>query len=813
MPTCVRANLLVLLIVLGGAWDADSLARESLFAIASRNYQLEQWETAASGFAEVLESDTADEHHESATFYLAECQMQLGQYLLARNGYVRLLEEPNTQFEARTRFRVGEATLLAGEEKFGRDLLQRFVRDFPREPSAAFALCHLGHLSHEQGNFDASIRYYLQVLDDFPLSTKADAARLGLAKAMLLADRPEQVAGIVGLPEDYDEDANAAEASLLAGRAFFDLGDNRKALEKFRYTFENYVETVAARRARIAAAWVLWREEEFNEIFGIVEPLSDEPRWLADFHYLTGMAAYGGGQWEAGVKHLAKAAALGSNHPSHDAILFYQAVCYMRSDRIDVAKHLFERLCADYPRSKWSTEANRELSLIAPTRASEAESQEEETTTSNEEVESGSIASFYHVQPLAEPGGGTSIQIEDAKELLEEARGLERDARHGSAIAAYTELINLQTVSPFRPEGLRRNAKLHFQLKRHREAVSLYEQFLHEQPNSPHHSDVLSDVGWLMVELGERTEARNRFEELLEKFPQSAQVADAAYWLARDAADEKDSETARRYLRLAVTSLRENEDGSARQTKLLTQSLALRCQLAAEVHDWQTIIDLLPQSLPNMPDGSDRVRLEYWQAEALFRTKEYDRAREAFAKLDARTFGIHEAWVAMVPLRRAQLAARREQWLEVLKFVNRLVQDNSDFPLKHEADYLRGRAEAGRGNFSAARVAYEEVIASRIASPTETSVAAQWMIGETFLHQQNYEYARMAYQAVLDREAPADWQARAALQLGKCLELEERWEEARSLYSQALQRWPNSEPWEILEARLKWAESRARVRR
>ena len=96
---------------------------------------------------------------------------------------------------------------------------------------------------------------------------------------------------------------------------------------------------------------------------------------------------------------------------------------------------------------------------------------------------------------------------------------------------------------------------------------------------------------------------------------------------------------------------------------------------------------------------------------------------------------------------------------------------------------------------------------------------AQWMIGETFFHQRDYARARAAYLAVIERQvpakrqAPADWQARAALQVGKCWELENRWDEAQAMYLQALQRWPGTEPEPQLQARLKWAESRTNTRR
>ena len=81
-------------------------------------------------------------------------------------------------------------------------------------------------------------------------------------------------------------------------------------------------------------------------------------------------------------------------------------------------------------------------------------------------------------------------------------------------------------------------------------------------------------------------------------------------------------------------------------------------------------------------------------------------------------------------------------------------------------------------------------------------------IGETYFHQQDYEHATVAYQKVIERHNLPEWQARAALQAGKCAELTENWEAARLQYSRALERWQGSTSEKQLAGRLKWAQER-----
>ncbi len=407
----------------------------------------------------------------------------------------------------------------------------------------------------------------------------------------------------------------------------------------------------------------------------------------------------------------------------------------------------------------------------------------------------------------------------EAEKLLDEAAGLERDGRFDGALATYHELIDRGQASSLRAEALRRGARLHQRLNQHREARHLYERLLSEFPTSPHAAETIAGLASIHDSEGKTSKARTRRRELVAKFPQSAQAPEAAYWLARAAADEKDSAPASQYVAWLLDELETRESPTARQRQLWAQAVCLQCQLAAAEKRWQVVEDVAAGALERLPKRADQVRIEFWLAEAEFRTGRFDEARSRFGQLEERTVGIVEAWVAMVPLRQAQLAARRQQWTEVLRFVEQIDREHPDFPLQVEVDYLRGRALAGRGEMTAARVAYGRVLNSEATGDSETAAMAQWMLGETFFHQRDYAQARAAYLAVIERQAPAkrqapaDWQARAALQVGKCWELENRWDEAQAMYLQALQRWPGTEPEPQLQARLKWAESRTNTRR
>ncbi len=408
---------------------------------------------------------------------------------------------------------------------------------------------------------------------------------------------------------------------------------------------------------------------------------------------------------------------------------------------------------------------------------------------------------------LAQIAQSNSSQADFA--LLDEAVGLQRAGRHDAALAAYHKLLNSEPVQDqLRSEVLRRAAQLHDRLDQVDEAQRLYQQFLAEHLHSERAAEVRIALAWTHSKLDQTSQAAEHFRGVYENFPKSPQAAEAAYWLARHSidkagADKEDGEQSTHY----VDWLLAREQLASEQPKLWCQALSLKCQLAMAKGQWQEINDLVETVSKDSVAESLPVELDYWAAEAAFRLRKYRLARSRFTALQPQVLGVSDPWTAMVPLRRAQLAARRQQWSEVLELLDGLDRDHPEFEMQHEVDYLRGRALAGRGEMNAAREFYQRVLDNPAAAKTEAATMAGWMIGETYFHQRDYARARLSYQTVVDEASQPEWQARAALQAGKCWELQQDWEQAAIEYGKALERWPQTESQPELASRHRWAES------
>jgi TolA-binding protein len=166
----------------------------------------------------------------------------------------------------------------------------------------------------------------------------------------------------------------------------------------------------------------------------------------------------------------------------------------------------------------------------------------------------------------------------------------------------------------------------------------------------------------------------------------------------------------------------------------------------------------------------------------------------------------------MVALRQAQILTHQKKWKQAQELAASIAPRWPEFDQQYEADYVIGRALAARGEFDEARAAYQKVIRSETGGKTETAAMAQWMIGESYFHQKNYETALREYLRLEILYAYPTWQAGALLQAGKCSEQLGQWKQAADLYQRLVKEFPQSDFVEEARKRLTAARERTASR-
>jgi TolA-binding protein len=408
-----------------------------------------------------------------------------------------------------------------------------------------------------------------------------------------------------------------------------------------------------------------------------------------------------------------------------------------------------------------------------------------------------------------------------AEGALVRGKALERLGEYDPALLMYRTVIDKFPDAPEAPPALLAAGELHDRLKQRGDAERYYRQLLQRFPNHAKTDAALYQLAWLLrtgdeaVAPDEATrqvaEAETLFERLRHQHKQSAYWADAVFRLAEAARDRQDA----RQVALLVEELAAAAEAKTDVGKPLVdaQTLAhafyLQGRLAVELGDWTAAEGAMTTLVERCAKSDLCLAATFWIAEAAYRQGKYETAAERFAALAVDAQAAKPSWLAMAPLRQAQVLAQQKKWDEAIALAETIEKQFPDFAQQYEADYLIGRALAAQGKFDEARVFYAKVTQSPHGGKTETAAMAQWMIGESYFHQQDYATAVKEYLRVEILYAYPKWQAAALVQAGKAYESDGQWQEAIKLYTQVLRQYGQTDYAAEASTRLRVVQQRA----
>ncbi len=489
------------------------------------------------------------------------------------------------------------------------------------------------------------------------------------------------------------------------------------------------------------------------------------------------------------------------------------AVCYARAKQFDAAKEKYEQLKAGSPQNDLLMTTTQQLADIAATAGETHWSGDLYAALSAD----GNPAEFV-ARGLAGLGW-QQLQSGDAEsaaatfdKLLEKfpndpaaadaawgrGQAFEKLRKFDPALASYQIILDHHRDSKRFDDALLASARLHNQLRQTEAAIELYRKFVDERADSPQLDVAHYGWAWALRDAGQSAAADEQFQILHDKFPASHYWFDGTYRLAESAVAARQSARAEKLL---------TEIQAAKPPADVAQhALYLSGQIAAADQHWDRAAEIMGRLLHDFPDTPLKLPANYWIAEAAYRRQQYDDADQLFAKLATQAAGRKDAWLAMIPLRQAQILAQSKKWAEAEALAAPIEAAFPGFSEQYEVDYLLGRALAAQADFDGARAKYTQVIHSATGGKSETAAMAQWMIGETYFHQEQFELALREYLRVEILYQYPRWQAAALLQAGKCQESLSRWKEAAGLYARLIKLYPNTEFTDEAKRRLEAVE-------
>lgn len=819
-------------------------ADEAQYRLAASFYRAGDYEQALECFSEFATTFAKSPLRPRAELAAGQTLYHAGELEQARARFEQLAGRGEVGLEARFWLGLAEkakhdwpaasATLLA--------VAQAADGDAHLAPAARF---HAGEALLHAGKPAEADAQFIQVLDRWPASDVADKSFVGRIQVALAGDDHATVERLSGEFETrFPESALRPRVERAVGRSLLARKDYPAAIAVFEQLVssagEQKVQRDAAEipdphqpaRDRYLLATAYLGAERYKDALSALGSVDVRPSQQAD----NDEADDGLRELQIDVLRAKAMALMGldrfadasgvlktllAGQPDGETTAWAKAelaVCFARAGQLDRAKATFADLIAqtqDVDILPATTFALAEAAMASNdfTWSAELFGKLASTKTSyTARGLSGLAWSQYKLKQLPEAAatferllkeyGGDSLAPEAALtrgQILEQLEQLE------PALAMYRRVIGQYASSDQRPQAMHLAARLHERLGQLEASGDLYKQLIDEFPDLPEREAVLYESAWVLRGLGRGEESDALFEQLRQAKPRSRLWADAVYRLADRAYATEDFDRADELLHELLA-------GNP-PPHILPHALYLQGQLAVGREDWPRVAAPLKRLIDEFPDSELAPLAQFLLAEAVYQQGDYNTSGERFRQLAEEMRGRQAKWLPMIPLRQAQILAQKKEWHDALEIASQIETDYPDFDQQYEVDYLIGRCQAAQGNFDDARSAYRRATRSETGAKTETAAKAQWMIGETYFHQEDFEAALREYLRVEILYAYPTWQAAALLQAGKCHERLGEWQPAVELYARLLKNFPETEFAQDASERLKTAQTRAQAKK
>ena len=764
-----------------------ALSDDALLQLGILYYRQEQFGEAITPLQQLLERFPGTELVPHAAYWLGMSQSAAGEYQTASRTLSAVADEnPTHSLAPAMNFAAGEALRLAQEGAQAESYYQRVIDQWPASEWADDSLQTLVQMAWQSGQYERTGELAERFTEVYPQSPLRPLVMQILARAAIqqgdfarAIDVLEPIVlpapTLVGQTDVTDVDPHGVFSNPLPA------AESDRPVED------------AANRYYLALAYLAaQRQEDALRQLDQLAALT-QPRELVDGVLVARASALLGlGRFEDAVTPLQAYLHAQPSGPDAEKCRAQLAVTLARLGRWPESEELFAQLRDDH--------ADEHLYLSTVEYLAEAAYSSRLKTLAEKlfrelaheenppEFAARGLSGLAWLQWNREGGAAESVTAFErllqkypdsplaAEAAMMRGQGLEKSGKSDAALAMYRLVIERYSGSSHVSSAILASARIHDQLQQDQDAEPLLRDWLQEYPDSDQRDTALYQLAWVLVDLGRDEEADTVFDQLRTQHQDSRYWADATYRLAERAARAGDHARADQ-LAAEVIDARS-------QDRMASYAMYLRGQLAAAAERWPDVVRWMQQLNDEYPQSPLRLPAEYWIAEAYYRQKQYPQAGEIFDRLDKETVGRSDLWLAMIPLRRAQVRAHQHQWDDAYDIAVGIAERFPGFQQQHEVDYLLGRYFMSRAEFDQARKAYQRVIRSNADTKTETAAMAQWMIGETYFMEKKYNQAIKAYHRVEVLYSYPHWQAAALLQAGKCQEMIGHWSEAIELYSQ-----------------------------
>jgi cellulose synthase operon protein C len=829
-------------------------AAAALFGAAEAAYLAGEYRSAKPDLATFVERHPDDPLNAFALPYLGDIALSSGDSDAAAAHFRNALQRfPNGRLQDECRFGLGRALQMQNQLQEA-ERLYAAVAAKPDSPLADGGQFQLGIVQYAMGKYDEALTSFLAFEGRLAKSPWRPNARLSSGLALLKLNRPNEAikqfdAAMATPSADQGIVQQSLQGKIQAALQTKDYAAIDREAGQFEKRFPN--SPLRSDVRRMQARSLIERKDSTHAVTLLETLVAEIPAGSVrqqdlESRYLLALGYEGLARYEDALAALREVAAKANGQLKSDAqlnvgtllmalkrpieavapleaflagksagdveakALAALAICHARAKQIDKAKMRYAELLEKYPKhdvvattterladaafdaadAAWAAELSKRLSATNTSAKYELKGK---LNLGWSQFKAGKLAKAdATLDELLKKNPPEPIAAEAA---VLRGRILQDLGQNEAALAMYNLVIQRYADSEHRRDALLAAARLQTKLKQAAAATASYQLLATDYPRFQKLDAAIYEWAWLMLDLGKPKDAARLFDRLHKDYPQSRFWADATCRMALQALREKDYRRAGALVDEVIAKRPARADGGVAEqsdAKVHEYAMLLRGQIAVAKSDWPKVREAFETLIREYPNSRRRPVAEYWIAESCYQRDDYGAAIARYEQLAPRIKEKREPWMALIELRHAQALAKQNQWNDAQVIAARIEKDFPNFEQQYEVDYLLGRCFANRGEFDSAREAYKKALRSAAGEKTETAAMAQWMIGEAYFYQKNYEAALRAYSGIEFVYDYPVWQAAGLLQAGKCRERLGEPAKASEAYRKILKSYPNT---------------------
>lgn len=673
---------------------------------------------------------------------------------------------------------------------------------------------------------EARIRYK-KLAGEAPKDLWADDALLRAATLALdggdLAETRTLAARLVS---QYPKSGLVPEARVLDARAALAEGKAKEAIQGLSNVLA--LDPPAAPETAWSARYYLglaYRADgQRDKSVVILDELSKSSAapMAASARFVLGQAHFEAKRYADAIAPLESYLAAGPVDPAVATALAYLVLAHHHLGQNEAAARALDRLATEFPGSQPLTRtrynlaedalAEKDFSKAADLFRLAAEAAEPADRVKAlsglgwsllQAKQPGDAADAFAELLKADPDG---LLAPDA--ALARAHALDAAGDAEAALQAYEHVVEKYAKADQSGPALLARARLLVRLKRPADAADGFKQYLDAHPEAgegPDASDALRiEWGGALLDAEKPSDAVEVFNQVLTDHPDGPHADEARLNLANLAFN------AGEFAKVAPLLAPLVADDSKADPTLIPFALFRMAQTRVEQEEWTAAAALFARIVADHPKFPYVQDARFWSAEADYQGGDAGRAEPLFAAYIADPPSGPEAveWVLTARLRQLQCLVMLARWRDALTAADSLKADAPEFSQAAEVDYARGRALQMQGRLDDALQAYQAVVDAP-AKSSDLAARAQWMRGEVYFHQKDYQAAVREFLKVdyLHKHASI-WRAAALLEAGKSYEHLDRWSDAVQAYEKLLVEFPDDKTAEDAGKRLEAARDR-----